>query len=170
MSISAINRRDFFKQAAGAIGATQVDRSLHSLPEPQREEETQAQLPVANDIEYPRQFRGSRLKMVSFPLGGVAAGSLGLGGRGQLRDWEIFNRPNQGFRPRYAFPSIWVKAGDADPVARILEARLLPPFAGQDGLGSDNVPGLSRLESAVFTGSYPLAHIDFADRALAAQV
>ena len=55
-------------------------------------------------------------------------------------------------------------------MARVLEARLLPPFAGQDGLGSDNVPGLSRLEGAVFTGAYPLAHIDFEDRTLPAKV
>ncbi len=55
-------------------------------------------------------------------------------------------------------------------MARVLESRILPPFEGQDGLGSDNVPGLSRLESATFTGEYPLAHIDFADHALPVKV
>ncbi|MFC5863317.1 non-lysosomal glucosylceramidase [Acidicapsa dinghuensis] len=104
--------------------------------------------------------------MIAFPLGGVAAGSVALGGRGQLRDWEIFNRPNKGFRPSYAFPSIWMQAGNEKPVARVLESRILPPYEGQDGLGSNNVPGLSRLEGAVFTGEYPLAHIDFEDRSL----
>jgi non-lysosomal glucosylceramidase len=48
----------------------------------------------------------------------------------------------------------------------VLEARILAPYRGQDGLGSNNAPGLSRLESAVFTGEYPLAHIDFQDAAL----
>jgi non-lysosomal glucosylceramidase len=104
--------------------------------------------------------------MISFPLGGVAAGSLGLGGRGQLVNWEIFNRPNKGFRPPYAFPAIWAQVGTGKPVARVLESRILPPYEGQDGLGSNNVPGLSRLESATFTGAYPLAHIDFEDRSL----
>jgi len=32
------------------------------------------------------------------------------------------------------------------------------------------VPGLSRLESATFTGEYPLAHIDFQDGALPVKV
>ncbi len=108
--------------------------------------------------------------MISFPLGGVAAGSLGLGGRGQLRNWEIFSRPNKGFSPPYAFPAIWVQSGNETPVARVLESRILPPYEGQDGLGSNNGPGLTRLESAVFTGEYPLAHIDFGDRVLPVSV
>ena len=45
-------------------------------------------------IVYPRVFTGRKLACVAFPLGGVCAGTLSLGGRGQLRDWEIFNRPD----------------------------------------------------------------------------
>jgi hypothetical protein len=95
---------------------------------------------------------------------------LSLGGRGQLRDWEIFNRPNKGYSPSYAFPSIWAQAGDSKPVARVLEARILPPYGGADGLGSDNVPGLSRLAAAKFTGEFPRAHIDFDDSKLPVKV
>lgn len=108
--------------------------------------------------------------MIAFPLGGVAAGSISLGGRGQLRDWEIFNRPNKGFAPNYAMPSIWARAGNAKPVARVLEARILPPYEGENGLGSNNAPGLSRLESAKFRGEFPLARIDFEDRSLPVKV
>jgi uncharacterized protein (DUF608 family) len=108
--------------------------------------------------------------MIAFPLGGVAAGSISLGGRGQLSDWEIFNRPNKGYRPHYAFPAIWAQAAGSAPVARVLESRIQPPYEGQDGLGADNVPGMSRLESAVFLGAYPLAHIDFHDSSLPVQV
>ncbi|MGQ9636143.1 MAG: GH116 family glycosyl-hydrolase, partial [Bryobacteraceae bacterium] len=115
-------------------------------------------------------FRGRQLSMIAFPLGGVAAGSVSLGGRGQLRDWEIFNRPNKGYRPSYCFASIWIQSGAAKPVARILEARLAPPFEGESGLGTDNAPGLPRLSSAVFAGEYPLARIQFQDRRLPVQV
>lgn len=52
----------------------------------------------------------------------------------------------------------------------MLESQIQPPYQGQDGLGSDNVPGLSRLESAAFFGAYPLAHIDFHDSSLSVQV
>ena len=78
--------------------------------------------------------------------------------------------PTKASRLSYAFPSIWAQAGDAKPVARVLEARILPPYEGPDGLGSNNVPGLSRLASARFTGEYPLAHIDFEDNKLPVKV
>jgi non-lysosomal glucosylceramidase len=124
----------------------------------------------APDIHYPRIFTGAALKMISFPLGGIGAGSIGLGGRGQLRDWEIFNRPDQGNSPEYAFASIWIKQGGAEPMAHILEARAEPPYAGEEGLGSKNAPGLSRLKAATFTGEFPRARIDFHDDRLPVKI
>ncbi len=165
-----LDRRDFLKRAAGAVGAaTQVD-GWAEPPQATESNGREGRSQAEPDLSYPRRFRGQQLRMISFPLGGVAAGSIGLGGRGQLTDWEIFNRPNKGFRPPYAFPSIWVRAGAGEPVARVLESQILPPYEGQDGLGANNVPGLSRLESAVFTGEYPLAHIDFEDSSLPVKV
>jgi uncharacterized protein (DUF608 family) len=117
-------------------------------------------------IQFPRVFRGPRLAMIAFPLGGVGAGSISLGGRGQLRDWEIFNKPDKGGGPGYAFPAIWAQAEGGRPVAKVLESRILPPFEGQNGLGVRNAPGLQRLDGAVFTGEFPLARIDFSDRKL----
>ncbi len=162
------DRRDFLKQAAVALGsATQVAH----LPAADIEGEDRRKAGTSRAKEgYPRQFEGRRLRMIAFPLGGVAAGSISLGGRGQLRDWEIFNRPNKGFCPPYAFPSIWAKAGAGQPVARVLESQIQPPYEGPDGLGANNVPGVSRIESATFTGAYPLAHIDFHDRAVPIKV
>ena len=148
-------RRSFLQQATVALGSSQL-----KLAEPATRAEA----------GYPRIFQGRQLARIAFPLGGVAAGSLSLGGRGQLRDWEIFNKPNKGFSPPYAFPSIWAQSGSAKPVARVLEARIQPPYEGQTGLGSDNAPGLSRLASARFTGEYPLARIDFEDPDLPVKV
>jgi uncharacterized protein (DUF608 family) len=165
-----LDRRDFLKQAAGAVGA--VTLAEHTPAQDSGKESHAKEERIQSDEyqSYPRRFHGRQLRMISFPLGGVCAGGIGLGGRGQLVDWEIFNRPNKGFRPAYAFPSIWARKGSGKPVARVLESRILSPFEGQDGLGSNNVPGLSRLESATFTGEYPLAHIDFQDGALPVKV
>ena len=113
--------------------------------------------------DYPRVYSGEQLSLISFPLGGIGAGSIGLGGRGQLQDWEIFNRPNRGLRPPYAFPSIWAQMAGDKPVSFVLESQIMPPYEGAFGLGSDNVPGLPRLEEARFTGEFPMARIDFAD-------
>ncbi len=145
------DRRTFLKTTAAlpAAGAVQAQPQASRL-----------------SIEWPRVFRGPALATIAMPLGGVAAGSISLGGRGQLRDWEIFNRPDKGNQPAFAFASIRVETPGRRPVARIAEARILPPFEGAAGLGSNNVPGMPRLASAVFTSSYPVARIDFEDRRL----
>jgi uncharacterized protein (DUF608 family) len=165
-----LDRRDFLKQAAGMMGAAAHANPWTGMSAPSDTRGDEPRRQPLEEVGYPRRFSGRQLRMISFPLGGVAAGSIGLGGRGQLVNWEIFNRPNQGFRPPYAFPAIWAQAGDGTPVARVLESRVLPPYEGQDGLGSNNVPGLSRLEAATFTGEYPLAHIDFEDHSLPVNV
>jgi non-lysosomal glucosylceramidase len=121
-------------------------------------------------VQYPRVYTGRQLAMLAFPLGGIGTGSISLGGRGQLRDWEIFNRPDKGRAPAYAFASIWAQSGREKPVAKVLEARLLPPYEGASGLGSKNAPGLRRLEGATFTGEYPVAHIAFRDSKLPVKV
>ncbi len=126
--------------------------------------------PAASPVNYPRTFAGRNLHMIAFPLGGVAAGSISLGGRGQLRDWEIFNKPDKGNAPTYAFPAIWANSGNGKPVTKVLESQYLPPYEGQSGLGSNNAPGLARLAGAKFTGEYPLAHIDFEEPELPVRV
>ena len=119
----------------------------------------------ASRIQFPRTFAGGDLKMIAFPLGGIGTGTISLGGRGQLRDWEIFNQPDKGHAPDYGFPALWVQVGGGKPVARVLEAQLEPPYERTaDGLGSSNVPGLPRLAAATFTGAYPFARVAFQDK------
>jgi len=157
-------RRTFLQQvtlaSAAAPLAAQTPPSSAPAPAPAG----------ASEIAYPRAFTGRHLTAIAFPLGGVGAGSISLGGRGQLRDWEIFNRPDKGNAPSYAFPAIWAQAGHRKPVARVLESRLQPPFTGSSGLGSNNAPGLTRLAAATFTGEFPLARVDFADSVLPVKV
>jgi len=164
MSDSAgTGRRGFLKGVAAGI-------ALPGVPGIAAEQSQQKSAAAAAAIQYPRSFTGRHLAMIAFPLGGIGTGSISLGGRGQLRDWEIFNRPDKGRSPNYAFPAIWAQRGKGKPVARVLEARLMPPYAGASGLGSDNVPGLSRLEGATFTGEFPMARVAFHDSSLPVHV
>ena len=48
------------------------------------------------------QYRDEKLKTVSFPLGGIGTGCIGISGNGELVDWEIFNRPNKNTRNGYS--------------------------------------------------------------------
>src|SRR5436853_6052839 len=102
-----------------------------------------------------RTFTGPSLAEVAFPLGGIGTGTVSLGGRGQLRDWEIFNRPGKGKVLPYSFFSIWARPGGGQAVARVLERRLLPSYAAGHGLPTGTVSGLSRLREARFRGEYP---------------
>ena len=112
---SGSDRRTFLRQTAVALGASQTTAKGAPPNTPPRPHDITA-------TDYPHIYSGDRLKMIAFPLGGVAAGSISLGGRGQLRDWEIFNKSNKGFSPNYGFPAIWAQAGNNKPVARVLEA------------------------------------------------
>ena len=42
------------------------------------------------------RYAGEAARNVVFPLGGIGAGSIGIGADGRLRDWEIYNRPSKG--------------------------------------------------------------------------
>src|ERR671912_131963 len=169
-------RRAFLKQSLGVAAAAAGPGSTSAAGDQAgAPDESPGAAPLAPRLSrarvaYPRVFTGAQLSQISFPLGGVGAGSIGLGGRGQLRDWQIFNRPDRGNAPGYAFPAIRVERGTRAPFVSVLEGRLQPPYQGPFGLGSRSAPGLQRLESARFTGEFPLARIAFRDRRLPVRV
>ncbi|HKX00236.1 MAG TPA: GH116 family glycosyl hydrolase [Bryobacteraceae bacterium] len=114
-----------------------------------------------------RRFTKAALKEIAFPLGGIGTGTVSLGGRGDLRDWEIFNRPNKGGVLPFTFVSMRLEGGGlSKPLIRVVERQPLPPFTGSDGLPRDTALGLPRFPEAVFTGSYPFATVEFLDRKL----
>src|ERR1039458_3222174 len=174
---TTLSRRNFIKQAAigGALGSAigrpeaMAGGEANVLPggSAKRPAKTTGS---SQAFSYPRVFSGRSLKTIAFPLGGIGTGTISLGGRGQLRDWEIFNRPDKGNSPSYCFSAIWVQVEGKKPVARVLEARIDPPYGGASGLGASNVPGLPRLSSATFTGAYPFARIAFQDNKLPVRV
>ncbi len=170
-----LERREFLKKVAAGGALAGGARAMAGQEQPASTQKAAPKLPslakegqgvVRSRIAFPRTFSGPNLKMIAFPLGGIGTGTISLGGRGQLRDWEIFNRPDKGNTPDYCFPAIWAQAEGINPVARVLEARIQPPYEGPSGLGSENVPGLPRLASARFVGAYPFARLEFEDTAL----
>ena len=118
-----------------------------------------------------RSFTGESLARIAFPLGGIGTGTISLGGRGNLQDWEIFNNPNKGSHPPYTFPAIWARAAGDDPVTRILERRMLPPYdVHGGGLSPSDMACMPRLAEAVFLGVYPVARLTFQDADLPVEV
>ncbi len=118
-----------------------------------------------------RSFHGRALEQISFPLGGIGTGCIGLNGLGGLCDFEIFNRPNAGTKLDYTFPVIYAKEKGKDPVCRVLEAPKPPPHIG--GGGGDpcaNGEGFPHMDNATFRGEYPFAWVEFECRRLPVQV
>jgi uncharacterized protein (DUF608 family) len=118
-----------------------------------------------------RTFSGLALQEIAFPIGGIGTGSISLGGRGDLRDWEIFNKPDKGSRLDFSFFALWAQQDGKKPIARVLERQVMPPYrGGGHGVPQRLLSGLPRLEEAEFTGEYPFATIRFKDRNLPVRV
>jgi uncharacterized protein (DUF608 family) len=55
-----------------------------------------------------RSYRPEAMQ-AAFLLGGIGTGNVSVGARGELRDWEIFNKSAKGQRMPYGFFSISVR-------------------------------------------------------------
>src|SRR5205809_6844225 len=96
-----------------------------------------------------RQFTGAALSQIAFPLGGIGTGTVSLGGRGNLQDWEIFNRPGKGDTLFKTFCALRVQPKGGKAASRVLERELLPPFAGALGFRNNQLAGLPRFREAI---------------------
>ncbi|MEM2479910.1 MAG: GH116 family glycosyl-hydrolase, partial [Candidatus Bathyarchaeia archaeon] len=76
-------------------------------------------------------YRGSKTKNISFPIGGIGTGSIGLAGNGRLIDWEIFNRPNKGSVNGFSHFAIKAEREGKVLDARVLNSDLPPPYLGE---------------------------------------
>lgn len=117
-----------------------------------------------------RTFTGAALSQIAFPLGGIGTGTVSLGGRGNLQDWEIFNRPGKGSTLFKTFCALRVAPKGGKAVSRVLEREYLPPFSSALGFRNHQLAGLPRFREATFRGEYPFAWIDFEDAAVPAAV
>ena len=65
--------------------------------------------PFSPDWPVLKRYDRKRLLRLALPLGGIGTGTVSLGGRGHLRDWEVANRPNKGFMPDRTFFALRAK-------------------------------------------------------------
>ena len=121
-----------------------------------------------------KTYRGGHLAHIAMPIGGIGTGTVSLGGRGNLRDWEIMNRPAKGFSPDYhgVHPAFFVRArrAGAAPVARIAEGPL--PAEVYEGASGSLEPnhGFPRFRDCEFRAAYPLAQVRLSDPSMPVRV
>jgi uncharacterized protein (DUF608 family) len=137
---------------------------------------------VANAVEpvsYPvlKRYDGEHLYRIALPIGGIGTGTVSLGGRGELRDWELMNTPAKGFSGIQTgndapFFAIYIKPekSETPPHARLLEGPLYP----QEYLHAEGRPanhhGLPRFAHAEFETAYPFGTVRLTDTGLPVKV
>lgn len=112
----------------------------------------------------PSVLTGRKLEHVAFPMGGIGAGSVALGGWGQLRDWEIQNRPAKGATLDHTFFTLKARVGNEAPVVKVLQGPPCGDFSFH-GFSAPNSAGeqLPHFRQCSFVGTFPLARVSLAD-------
>jgi non-lysosomal glucosylceramidase len=106
----------------------------------------------------------------AFLLGGIGTGNVSIGARGEFRDWEIFNSPGKGNMLPYTFFAIWAQEEGKQPIAKVLESKLNPPFSKGQGFMAHEFAGLPRFQKSEMKGEYPLVWVSFKDSAMPVEV
>jgi uncharacterized protein (DUF608 family) len=159
-----LDRRGFVKTvglgAGGlALGSAGADPAPTLSPEAAR---------ALSDAQWPslRHYDADHVLRIALPIGGIGTGTVSLGGRGDLRDFEIMNRPGKGFVPAAAaapFFALRLREAGKPPQARVLEG----PLPEEDLEGSHGSPapnaGLPRFRTASFASAYPFGRVLLSD-------
>lgn len=116
-----------------------------------------------------KHYDRDHLARVAVPLGGIGTGTVSLGGRGNLRDWEVGNRPAKGFTPAVArvgpFFALYARAQNQPAITRLLEGPLdWDAYEGASGATVVN-HGLPRFRDCSFAAAYPLGQVMLHDAA-----
>lgn len=110
-------------------------------------------------------YTGESLRNIFYPLGGIGTGNILIGGRGNILEFEIFNRAQRDELPPYmTFFSLWCNEGDQDSVAMILERRHFDNFTNGFGVPRQQLSGLPRFDEVRWNGAPPFILLEFVDR------
>jgi non-lysosomal glucosylceramidase len=124
-------------------------------------------------------YSGAKVREISFPLGGIGSGCIGLGGMGHLIDWEIFNRPAKGSRNGFSHFSVKAESDGKLLDARVLHGDVPTPYSGNGsenysgfgfGVARETLSGLPHFPQTEFRGDFPLAEVRFLDPTFPGQV
>jgi non-lysosomal glucosylceramidase len=75
-------------------------------------------------------YQDRKTQQISFPLGGIGTGCIGLAGNGRLIDWEIFNHPSKGSVNGFSHFAIKAEKDGKVVDARVLHGDLHAPYNG----------------------------------------
>ena len=122
-----------------------------------------------------KKYDQGHLYQIALPLGGIGTGTVSLGGRGELRDWEIMNVPAKKYSTvttgnNAPFFAIYAKPQNREATTTLLAGPLYP----QEYLHYEGRPvnhhGLPRFAQASFDAAYPFGQVHLSDKDLPVKV
>ncbi|MBN2592585.1 MAG: hypothetical protein JXA81_03680 [Sedimentisphaerales bacterium] len=115
-----------------------------------------------------KRYDQNHIEKIALPLGGIGTGTVSLGGRGDLHDWEIMNCASKGFVPlsvRSTGPFFTLFAGlpGGKNIARAIEGPI--ELSGYEESHGSTVPnhGLPRFRNCSFAAAYPFGQVCLSD-------
>src|ERR1043165_914153 len=127
---TGVNRRQFLASTSAAMSLAAISGPAFSEDEPQKGK-SHSNTSSKEITAQQRSYTGAG--QVAFPLGGIGTGTVSIGGRGELRDWEIFNRPAKGRILPFTFVALWTKFDGESSAMRVVEGPIQPPYIGWNG-------------------------------------
>ncbi|MFM9911151.1 MAG: GH116 family glycosyl-hydrolase [Chitinophagaceae bacterium] len=115
-----------------------------------------------------KQYDKDHLLNIALPIGGIGTGTVSLGGRGELRDWEIMNKPGLKFSTitdgnQAPFFAVYVKPLHKPAMSKAL----IGPFDPSEYMHYEGRPvnhhGMPRFSSARFEAAYPFGQVYLKD-------
>lgn len=122
-----------------------------------------------------KSYDGDHLYQIALPLGGIGTGTVSLGGRGELRDWEIMNVPAKKYSTvttgnNAPFFAVYVEPQTGPATTTLLAGPLYP----HEYLHAEGRPvnhhGFPRFAHASFEAAYPFGQVRLSDPALPVRV
>ena len=118
-------------------------------------------------------YTNEKLREISFPLGGIGTGSVGLAGNGALVDFEIFNRPNKNSINGCTFFTVTAEYPDGRRIVKILQGDAMKDFTGfargpsgrgfGEGYTQNLMASYPHFREVCFDGRFPIAELGFRD-------
>jgi uncharacterized protein (DUF608 family) len=130
-------------------------------------EKVEADTAAAKEWPVLKRYDQNHLARIALPLGGIGTGTVSLGGRGDLRDWEVMNRAAKGFVPLRGstgpFFALFIKTVDGQTVTRAVQGPIeLSDYEESHGSTVPN-HGLPRFRRCSFAAAYPLGQVMLSD-------
>lgn len=125
-------------------------------------------LQIGRSKDWPslKKYDQEHVYRIAMPIGGIGTGTVSLGGRGNLQDFEIMNRPAKGYNPAFGrnnspFFTLYTNINGKKDL-RLLEGPV--PFfqyEGSSGAVATN-HGLPRFSQVSFDAAYPFGQVSLA--------